>query len=121
NELAQLREMVLHGAVEPYHFYPVTLTQLSTRSFPHNWSASRLIKREPMVDSNTGELVDGALREIDPYRYYFDGLIAHLHINDEVEHVAGVGPVYVGPGNELVVTTVPSEGSRQMTQFWDQA
>ncbi len=62
NELAKLREMVLHGAFEPYHFYPVTLTQLSTRNFPHNWSASRLIKRQPMVDSNTGELVDGALR-----------------------------------------------------------
>ena len=49
-ELAQLREMVLHGQVEPYHFYPVTLTQLVTRNIPHNWSAGRLIKRQPMVD-----------------------------------------------------------------------
>jgi hypothetical protein len=71
NELTQLREMVLHGEVKPYHFYPVTLAQLSTRIFPHN--TSRLIKRQPMVDSNTGELVDGALREIDHYRFYFDG------------------------------------------------
>jgi len=121
NELAQLREMVLHGRVEPYDFYPVTLIQLWTRNFPHNWSASRLIKRQPMVDPVTEKLVEGASREIDHYRFYFDGLIAHMHINDDAEHVAGVGSVYVGPGNELVVTTVRSEGSREMAQFWDQA
>jgi hypothetical protein len=120
NELAQLREMVFHGRVEPYHFYPVTLTQLATRSFPHNQSTSRLIKRQPMVDPITGKLVEGALREIDHYRFYFDGLIAHMHINDDAEHVAGVGSVYVGEGNEVIVTTVRSEGSRQMTRFWDE-
>ena len=64
-KLAQLREMVLRGQVEAYHFYPVTLTQLVTRSFPHNWSAGRLIKRQPMVDPSTGQLAEGASREID--------------------------------------------------------
>lgn len=120
-ELAQLREMVLRGQVEPYHFYPVTLTQLVTRNFPHNCSASRLIKRQPMVDPSTGQLAEDASREIDHYRFYFDGLIAHMHINDDAEHVASVGPVYVGQGNELVVTTVLSEGSLQMTNFWNQS
>jgi hypothetical protein len=121
DELAQLREMVLHGRVEPYHFYPVTLIQLWTRSFPHNQAVGRLIKRQPMVDPVTEKLVEDSLREIDHYRFYFDGLIAHMHINDDPEHVAGVGPVYVGPGNDLAVTTVRSEGSRQMTRFWEEA
>ena len=120
-ELTKLREMVLRGQVEPYHFYAVTLTQLVTRNFPHNWSTSRLIKRQPMVDPSTGQLAEGASREIDHYRFYFDRLIAHMHINDDAERVASVGPVYAGQGNELVVTTVLSEGSLQMTNSWNQA
>jgi hypothetical protein len=74
-----------------------------------------------MVDLATEKLVEGASRGIDHYRFYFDGLVAHMHINDDAEHAAAVGSVYVGPGNELAVTTVRSEGSREMVQFWDQA
>ena len=120
DELAQLREMVLHGRVEPYHFYPVTLIQLSTRNFPHNQAASRLIKRQPMVDPVTEKLVEG-LREIRYYRFYFDGLIAHMHIDDDPEHVARMEPVYVGSGNELWIMTLPSERTTHFTRFWEEA
>ena len=74
-----------------------------------------------MVDPVTGKLAEDASREIDHYRFYFDGLVAHMHINDDAEHAAAVGSVYVAPGNELAVTTIRSEGSREMIQFWDQA
>jgi hypothetical protein len=121
NELDQLREMVLHGRVEPYHFYPVTLTQLSTRGFPHNLSAGRQIKREPIPDRVEGELVVKSWREIDFYHFYFDGLIAHMHINDHAEHVAKMGSIFVGQGNELLVTTVSGENSSQMKWFWNEA
>jgi len=120
NELAQLREMVLHGRVEPYHFYPVTLIQLSTRGFPHNHSAGRQIKREPIPDRIEGELVN-SWREIDLYRFYFDGLIAHMHINDDAEHVARMGSIFAGQGNELLVTTVRSGNSSQMKWFWNES
>jgi hypothetical protein len=118
NELAQLREMVLHGQVEPYHFFPVTLIQLSTRNFPHNQAVSRLIKREPIPDPITGKLLEDSCREIQYYRFYFDGLVAHMHINDDAEHVAGGGAVYVEPGNELWVMTLPSEGTAHFKRFW---
>ena len=61
-ELARLREMVLHGSAEPYNFYPLTLIQLSTIGFPHNRSACRQVKREPALDPDTKQLT-GSYRE----------------------------------------------------------
>jgi hypothetical protein len=110
-ELAQLGEMVLHGQVEPHHFYPIRLIQLSTRNFSHNRAAGRLIKREFVPDPVTGSLSERSQREIHHYRFYFDGLIAHMHINDDAEHVAQKESMFVGPRNELLVTTLPSEES----------
>jgi hypothetical protein len=119
HELAQLREMVLHSQVEPYHFYPVLLIQLSTRNFPHNRGAGRLTKRELVIDPITGHVSEG--REIHHYRFYFDGLIAHMHIGDDAETVARQQSLFVGPGSELLVLTLPSEESAEMKQFWHDA
>jgi hypothetical protein len=118
NELAQLRDMVLYGQVEPYHFYPIMLAQLSTRNFPHNRAVGRLIKRQLVPDTITGNLVEDFWREIHHYRFFFDGLIAHMHINDDAEHVARSESVFVGPGNELLIPTVSSEESIEMELFW---
>ncbi|MCQ4190103.1 hypothetical protein [Methylocystis suflitae] len=100
DEEAQLRAMVLHGEAEPYHFYPVTLTQLITRGFPHNYSAVRQIKREPVPDLTTGSIKEDAWQEIDIYRFFFDGLIAHIHINADAKEVEEKGSVFAGRGNE---------------------
>ena len=118
NDLNQLREMVLHGQVEPYHFYPIMLAQLSTRNFPHNRTAGRLVKRELIPDPITGNLVEDLRREIQFYRFFFDGLIAHMHINDNAEHVASAEVAFVGPRNELLISTLPSEESAEMELFW---
>ena len=85
------------------------LAQLSTRNFPHNRAAGRLKKRELVFDPVTGNLVAESGREIHFYRFFFDGLIAHMHINDDAEHVAGAGSAFVGPGDELLIATLPSE------------
>ncbi|MGA2636839.1 hypothetical protein [Methylocella sp.] len=118
DELSQLRQMVFAGEVVPYHFFPITLIQLSPRSFPHNRSAGLLSKREPMVDPITGEFLQEDSREVPHYRFYFDGLIAHLHIGESAEHVAKCESFFVEPSDELLVTTVPSEESAEMGQFW---
>jgi hypothetical protein len=49
-DLETLRRMVLNGEVEPLHFYPIALTRLSTRNWPHNFSAPRITKNEPVAD-----------------------------------------------------------------------
>ncbi len=121
DELAQLGEMVLHGQVEPYHFYPIVLCQLSTRNFPHNRSAVRLIKPELVPDPVTGNLSADSWRDIHYYHFYFDGLIAHMHINDDAEHVARAEPLFVGRENELLIPTLPSEESAEIKLFWQQS
>jgi hypothetical protein len=118
DDLEKLRLMVLHGDVKPLHFYPIALTQLSTRNWPHNFAAQRITKNEPVPDPTSGELIYGAVRQIDSYRFYFDGLVAHFDIDVSAEHVSERAPLYVGAADELAVLTVPSEGSRQMLQLW---
>jgi hypothetical protein len=63
-------------------------------------------------------LICGAVRKIDSYRFYFDGLVAHFDIGLSAEQVSERGPLYVGIADELAVLTLPSEGSRQMLQLW---
>jgi hypothetical protein len=104
--------------VRSNHITFFLLIQLSTRNFPHNQAVSRLIKREPIPYPITGKLLEDSCREIQYYRFYFDGLVAHMHINDDAEHVAGGGAVYVEPGNELWVMTLPSEGTAHFKRFW---
>ncbi len=69
-ELEQLREMVLNGRAEPYHFYPITLIQLSTRNMPHNKAPDRLTKREPLPDLATGEIMTSYPQEQGSFQQY---------------------------------------------------
>jgi hypothetical protein len=78
------------------------------------------MKREFVPDPVTGNLSEDSWREIHHYRFYFDGLIAHMHINDDAEHVAQGESAFVGPGNELLVPTLPSQESTEMKLFWRQ-
>jgi hypothetical protein len=48
------------------------------------------------------------------FRFYFDGLIAHFHRPGEGQAtVAELGPLIVGSGPELVISTVTYEQSFQ--------
>lgn len=82
---------------------------------------SRLFKHEPIPDPLTGELADNSYREIPFYRFYFDGLVAHMHIQDDAHHVAEMGPTMVGPEGELHFLTLPSSKSVHMRRFLDEA
>jgi hypothetical protein len=113
NETEKLREMVLSGQVEPYEFYPTTLTQLITIGFPHNWSAYRDTKTIPNVG------IENSFRQVEIFRFYFDGLIAHMHINDDPEIVKKQAGIFVGQASETLITTLQAQDSRQTKQFWD--
>jgi hypothetical protein len=45
--LDRLRTMVATGNAEPIEFYPISLIQLSSRGFEHNFSASAEVKTYP--------------------------------------------------------------------------
>ena len=61
--------MVLEGQTAPYDFYPVTLTQYSTRAVPWNQAATWMTKLEPVPDG-VGGVSD--FREVEIYRFYLD-------------------------------------------------
>src|SRR5262249_32980427 len=98
NDLDRLRTMLLTGNAEPIEFYPVTLIQLSTRGFEHNFSASAEVKTNPAIE-------DVPARTIPHFRFYFDGLVAHVHR----ETVGQLDDTIIGARETLLVTTVPFE------------
>jgi hypothetical protein len=101
-DLDRLRTMVLTGNAEPIEFYPITLIQLSTRGFEHNFSASAEVKTNPAIE-------EVPARTIPHFRFYFDGLIAHIHR----EAVGQLDDTIIGARPKLLVTTVAFEGSYQ--------
>jgi hypothetical protein len=116
-ELESLRLMVLNGQTEPAEFFPISLTQLSTRNVPHNFAAETITKREPVLDPITLELVQNQYRVIDAYRLFFDGLVVHFNINVDKQYVMDRAQMIVDGANELFITTVESSESRQIKRL----
>jgi hypothetical protein len=94
--------MVLTGNAEPIEFYPVSLIQLSTRGRDHNFTATVEVKTNP----GFGKVPD---RTIPHFRFYLDGLIAHIHR----ERVGQLDESIVGAYQKLTVCTITFQESRQ--------
>jgi hypothetical protein len=71
DHLDRLRRMVRDGDPEPLDFYPTTLLQIASRGPAHN-----LV---PIAEDNTFDIGDGLVHRHHVFRFYFDGLIAHMH------------------------------------------
>jgi hypothetical protein len=101
----KLRQMLLARRSDPLSFYPTSLTQLSTLGITHNITPFAQVKTNPATDVSEA-------CEVPFFRFYFDGLIAHVHrhTSDNGETV-GLGPLVVGHGTKLVVSTVTYEES----------
>jgi hypothetical protein len=106
-ELAQLRGMVVNAQPQPLDFFPIQLTQLSTRGIIHNLTPIAQEKHVP-------DLGGMPAHNVPIFRFYFDGLIAHFHRSGEGQAtVEELGPLVVGSGPELIVSTVTYEQSFQ--------
>lgn len=73
SEVEDLRLRVLHKTPGPVEDYPIQLFQLITRGPAHN--RTPLLERKPLVkdDGSEGEMISFA-------RFYFDGLVSHIHL-----------------------------------------
>lgn len=101
-----IRSALLGGAEPPADFFPVQLTQLSTIGPIHNHAPLRELKRFP--DGDGGE------RDVEIYRFYFDGLIAHFTLPASVGNsLVGLGGLVVGGADAVVIPTVTFEDSLQ--------
>jgi hypothetical protein len=107
-DIERLRQILTGEAPDDLDFYTCTLTQISTRGFPHNHTPIREIKTIPSFDGSAEVHIPIA-------RFYFDGLIAHFHLDEEISSDAkNLGPLNVGQYEELVVSTVSYETSKQL-------
>ena len=107
DELEQLRQMVRDGSAGEIDFFPVSLTQLSTRGPKHNHAPIAQDKLIPAY-GDVGEA------SIPIFRFYFDGLIAHFVRGASKGFTEeNMGSQAVGYSNELIVPTVSYEASFQ--------
>ena len=107
-DLEMLRIMLVNRSAQPLNLYPIQLTQLSTIGLIHNHTPIADEKFVPMTDP------DSPWSPTPIYRFYFDGLVAHLHrfaFSDK--QLRERGNLLVGWSSDLIVSTQTYEGSLQ--------
>jgi len=118
-ELEVLRTMVRDGNPRPLDFYPTTLLQIVTRGESHNlgpFVQNFSSDMEPLLQKAEDESASiPKILAFRTYRFYFDGLIAHMHfdIHEKLQYER-LGPLFVGFGPILRVQTQTWEHSFQL-------
>ncbi|WP_175864538.1 hypothetical protein [Burkholderia cepacia] len=105
--VSELRRMIVEGDPKSYCFYPITLSQLSTRGNTHN---------QTPIKSSWNVSVSGVSdRTQHVFRFYFDGLIVFFHIGEFTEGQVDkwYGKTAVAFADELACTAVTYERSFQ--------
>ncbi len=118
NDLEKLRLMIVSGDTGALNFYPAQLIQLYTKGEIHNHT--------PIVQTHIIPAYDATPeRRIPIFRFYFDGLITHIHCHASDDgYTASQGFLTVGHGLKLAVACLPYENSFQrkiLTELQSQA
>jgi hypothetical protein len=104
-DLEILRTMLVEGRTTPTEFYPATLLQISTRGPAQN--------QVPLAQMMTVPNLPGLGSRSSPiFRFYFDGLVVHIHRLASGSMDAFM-PSVVGAQDTLLVGTVTYESSFQ--------
>lgn len=106
--LEQMRVMVLNGCVDPIDFYPASILQLSTIGEIHNQTPIAQVKKIPSLLEGDSDI------EMPIFRFYFDGLIIHIHCHSSDDgYTASLGKCIVGAAERLVLPVRSYSGSFQ--------
>jgi hypothetical protein len=107
DHLEQLRAMVLDGEGKPNSFYPIQLTQISTKGRTQNLVPIAIKKPIPPVG-------DAKPMVVDAFRFYMEGLIAHFARPPFDEGLTQeLGSLVVGNEKSITLSTVTYEQSFQ--------
>lgn len=108
-----LRSAVLGEIDCPIDFFPITLIQIGTRGKIHNYT--------PIVDTKVIPSLGGlSERRIEIVRFYFDGLVAHIHLhNCDDGYSESIKPLLIAGSDELFVTKVHWKDSAQIKFLWE--
>lgn len=108
-DLETLRQTILGKVVPPLDFYPIQLTQLSTRGVIHNQTPVTDIKFVPNPLLPHGQPI-----AIPIFRFYLDGLIAHIHRATPSGYSSlALGNLVLGADSSILMPTVTYENSVQ--------
>ena len=113
SDLEVLRKTLLGQEDPDLAFFPVQLTQISTKGLIHNQTPHPAVKYIPNLEDEDAE----------PYamptiRFYFDGLIAHFATELPPSHSASeLGKIIVGAAPTVVLSTVTFEDSIQRVEM----
>jgi hypothetical protein len=106
-DLEQLRHMILSGSSDPAGYYQVTLTQLSTKGVIQNMPPIAQYKE-------VRSTVPGLPHRLERiFRFYLDGLIAHVRLPEGTMDQEELGAMVLGACDEVVISTVTYERSFQ--------
>jgi hypothetical protein len=110
-DIERIRKMLCGESLEPISFYPIQLTQLSTIGVIHNYT--------PISDLKVIKGIGGSKDIAIPiYRFYFDGLIAHFHLQSSDSGLTSrLGNLIVGAEKSLILTTQTYDFSLQKEHF----
>lgn len=108
NDLEKIRQMLLNKICEPYYFYPIRIYQLSTVGEIHNHTpvneTIEFKKKCPITKSKFLKII----------RFYFDGLIVHIHLTKTLTQYNRFGNLMIGnPEKILTIVTLTYEESFQ--------
>lgn len=105
SDIRRLRRMLIERDPTPLERFPVCLIQLSTKGPVHN--------QTPIAQRKPRDVTKPNGSSIPIYRFYIDGLIAHIHCESSRAEVEGLGPMLLGVEARTVVTVVPFDKSWQ--------
>ncbi len=105
SDLRRIRRMLIERDPAPFECFPISLTQLSTRGPIHNLS--------PLAQRKLRDISKPNGPTIPIFRFYFDGLVAHIHREGSLADVQSLGPLLLGAEDKLFVAAVPFDKSWQ--------
>lgn len=113
SDLRRLRACIRdHKQPKDWLFYPITLTQISTRGLIHIQAPVKQRKLPFTVAGHTSGTHD-------IFRFFMDGLIVHFHMPIPFQQLDGLWPMLVGPAEGTVLSLVTWEGSRHILDLLD--
>lgn len=108
SDLDRIKKILLREEQDDPAFFPITLTQFSTRAAPHNHTPFRGNMDCPSIDG-------AVVRSVPLYRFYFDGLVSHFLLPREDDLPLGLGPTHLGwDKNRVVLPAITFEISTQL-------
>lgn len=113
DDLEHLRRIVLGVDTPAACFYPVQLIQLSTRGVMHNQTPYPDMRWLPDVDDP-----EDSGMHVPIYRFYLDGLIAHVHRTRlPMNRLTALGNLVLGQAATVLIPTVTFEDSLQAREM----